>query len=513
MVRYNQTPSGGGVGLNEYNLHQATGLRNATLNAVIASSPWGTAAGGTLTTWGSIAPNTDGTNITPIGNADGSRMGTWPTVSLRSAATPWNSILPIPMTPTLFFLAIPGPTAGIASAPWPQTVEVRIRMIGRDQFGNAIEEITPWVSKTSSTTSQVAVINMSKVFSVVHDAWVMTDNVWDTAPTFSSSAAIGWHTCIDPTKAQAMAATIAVYQTFWLAQNAAAIVSNFDFCGTAANWGIGTPHMVTPYGQDMPVPTPEILGATMTLLRQKTTPTALNTVARVLSYKGVVGGLGPNASGTSTGTAATTLTDSGAGWITNAYAGFTVTTGGRTGVVASNTGTVLTLTAAGWSGTTPSSGQAYTIEAKVLAGIRLGQNVAGWQGTPHKIGFFSNDSWVANKVSGIDLTGLSTRTIETGTSTATAATTLTDGGKSWVTNAYAGWIVSSNGKFATVTSNTGTVLTVPSWTGGTPTSGQAYTISPNEGMLGEDEIMLSSLLRTTYGTRRQSGSERNYPNG
>lgn len=499
MVRYNQTPSGGGVGLNEYNLHQATGLRNANLNAVVSTS-----FGGVVNAADTIAGAF--TVFTRIGNTDGSVMGTWPTTSLKNWQTGWNGVMPVPMTPSVLLYVI-----GFSGL--PATWRVRIRMIGLDQFGNAIEEITPWVSKTSSTTSQVAVINMSKVFSVVHDAWVMTDNVWDTAPTFSSSAAIGWHTCIDPTKAQAMAATIAVYQTFWLAQNAAAIVSNFDFCGTAANWGIGTPHMVTPYGQDMPVPTPEILGATMTLLRQKTTPTALNTVARVLSYKGVVGGLGPNASGTSTGTAATTLTDSGAGWITNAYAGFTVTTGGRTGVVASNTGTVLTLTAAGWSGTTPSSGQAYTIEAKVLAGIRLGQNVAGWQGTPHKIGFFSNDSWVANKVSGIDLTGLSTRTIETGTSTATAATTLTDGGKSWVTNAYAGWIVSSNGKFATVTSNTGTVLTVPSWTGGTPTSGQAYTISPNEGMLGEDEIMLSSLLRTTYGTRRQSGSERNYPNG
>lgn len=47
--------------------------------------------------------------------------------------------------------------------------------------------------------------------------------------------------------------------------------------------------------------------------------------------------------GTSTGTAATTLTDTGAAWTTNAYAGHVVATGSVYGVIASNTATALTV--------------------------------------------------------------------------------------------------------------------------------------------------------------------------
>jgi len=47
--------------------------------------------------------------------------------------------------------------------------------------------------------------------------------------------------------------------------------------------------------------------------------------------------------GTSTGTAATTLTDTGAAWTTNAYAGHVVVTGSVYGVIASNTATALTV--------------------------------------------------------------------------------------------------------------------------------------------------------------------------
>jgi hypothetical protein len=503
MVRYNQTPSGGGVGLNEYNLHQASGLRNGCLNAVISSAFGGVVAASE--TGGFV-----GTVATRIGDVGSTVMGTFPTLGLRSALTSWNGVLPVPMTPSLLLYVIPGPAGAI-----PATWRVRIRMTGLDQFGNAIEEITPWISKSVTTTSQWAIINMSKVFAIVNDAWVQTDNVWDNHPTFNSAAAIGWHTMVDPTKAQALALTVTAYSALWTLGNAGAVVTNLDFLGTAANWGIGTPLQVSPYGTDMPVPSPEIVGATVTLLRQKTTPTVLNTIARALAYRSPVAGQVATTSGTATGTSATTMTDSGASWTVNAYAGATITINSRTGVVASNTSTVMTLTAAGWSGTTPSTGS-YTVEARVLAGVRLGQNVAGWQGTPHKIGFFSNDSWVSNKVSGVDLTGLSTRTLETGTSTATAATTMTDSGKSWTTNAYAGWVVSTgsgaSARSATVVSNTGTVLTFSAWSGTTPGTG-TYTISPGEGMIGEDEMMFTSLLRTSHGTRRQSGPERSYPNG
>lgn len=58
---------------------------------------------------------------------------------------------------------------------------------------------------------------------------------------------------------------------------------------------------------------------------------------------GALGGDVAGYAGTSTGTAATTLTDTGAAWVTNAYAGHVVVTGGVYGVVASNTATALTI--------------------------------------------------------------------------------------------------------------------------------------------------------------------------
>ena len=57
----------------------------------------------------------------------------------------------------------------------------------------------------------------------------------------------------------------------------------------------------------------------------------------------VLGGDTTGYSGTSTGTTATTLTDTGAAWTTNAYAGHVVVTGSVYGVVASNTATALTI--------------------------------------------------------------------------------------------------------------------------------------------------------------------------
>src|SRR5690349_13619930 len=51
----------------------------------------------------------------------------------------------------------------------------------------------------------------------------------------------------------------------------------------------------------------------------------------------------PPAAGTSTGTSATTMTDSGAAWGTNAFKWHLVQCGNRIGVIQSNTGTVLTI--------------------------------------------------------------------------------------------------------------------------------------------------------------------------
>ena len=63
-----------------------------------------------------------------------------------------------------------------------------------------------------------------------------------------------------------------------------------------------------------------------------------------------------------------------------------------------------------------------------------------------------------------------------GTSTATGATSLTDGGASWTVDAYIGLTVYSNGSSGVVTTNSATVLTVASWTGGTPTAVKPYMV-------------------------------------
>jgi len=70
---------------------------------------------------------------------------------------------------------------------------------------------------------------------------------------------------------------------------------------------------------------------------------------------------------------------------------------------------------------------------------------------------------------------------DSGTATAGASTTLTDGGKSWTVNAYAGFEVritagTGSGQWRTITSNTATVLTVtPAWTT-TPDATSVYEV-------------------------------------
>lgn len=75
---------------------------------------------------------------------------------------------------------------------------------------------------------------------------------------------------------------------------------------------------------------------------------------------------------------------------------------------------------------------------------------------------------------------------DTGTSTGTTATTLTDSGKSWTTNAWTSHLVATGSVYGVVVSNTATALTVDRWytpasPGGaaasTPATG-AYVILP-----------------------------------
>jgi hypothetical protein len=73
---------------------------------------------------------------------------------------------------------------------------------------------------------------------------------------------------------------------------------------------------------------------------------------------------------------------------------------------------------------------------------------------------------------------------DSGTATAGAASTLTDSGKSWTTNAYAGHTVeitggTGSGQLRRITSNTGTVLTVSvNWTTN-PDNTSAYSVYPS----------------------------------
>jgi hypothetical protein len=81
-----------------------------------------------------------------------------------------------------------------------------------------------------------------------------------------------------------------------------------------------------------------------------------------------MGGSAAGTSGTSTGTSATTMTDSGASWGTTQYVGAWVQCGARYGIIASHTATVLTIdrwydptSPGGAAGSTPGATTAYVI--------------------------------------------------------------------------------------------------------------------------------------------------------
>lgn len=252
MVQFSESPVPSGVGIREEQLHVASGLRNAQLHSTISTS-------------------IQGVGVAFIGNELGTMMGTWP-AGLRSQGFAWNPVLAVPMTPFVSFVAIwPGGAL-------PKTVQVRIRMVGTNQFGAYQEEITPWVSRTMTTTAQWFGVYMSKVFATVDEVYVMTDNITNVGNL--SKASIGWTTIIDPTRAQAAVIADHPDDAAWEFAHGGALASTtLNFCGTEANWGIGTPVRCSPFGPSIPFPSPEIVGAMGIILREKTTPTAINQVA------------------------------------------------------------------------------------------------------------------------------------------------------------------------------------------------------------------------------------------
>lgn len=313
--RHDTGPNPWGVGIEEQQLHVATGLRNRSLDVVVERAIAGVVA----------------TSNCIIGTADGSASTDWGT-GKRAAAASWNPFMGVASTPLLSIWMVP-PITSVA----PHTCRVRVRLVGLDQFGNRIVETSPWLTKVIDGTHQTVLIAMSKVFSVVDDIFVMTSNVSNAGGAVGSGIAIGWGALVDPTGLEAAAITDHPIKAVWdvwytIVSGGATTSTTIDTLGTAANWGVGLPFRVSPFGPDIPHPTPEIMGATGQLLRQITTPALLNEIARL-----------------------------------------------------------------------PARGQ-----GSVTTGVCIGRNASGWQGTPHKLGFFSNDSW-ATKVSGITLTGSSSR--------------------------------------------------------------------------------------------------------
>lgn len=70
---------------------------------------------------------------------------------------------------------------------------------------------------------------------------------------------------------------------------------------------------------------------------------------------------------------------------------------------------------------------------------------------------------------------------DSGTATGSGATSLTDALKAWTTNQWIGARVWAEGKWAIVTANTATVLTVGAWNGGTPATTATYTLQGDLG--------------------------------
>ena len=83
-----------------------------------------------------------------------------------------------------------------------------------------------------------------------------------------------------------------------------------------------------------------------------------------------------------------------------------------------------------------------------------------------------------------------------GTATSTSSTTLTNSGATWTVNAFAGLTITAGTSVGVISSNTATVITVASWTGGTPSGTAAYTINNTGGGL-TGGLVYTCLLPTS----------------
>lgn len=263
-VPYKQLPIPDGTGYREEQIHQASGLRVATVSCALTTNLAGIQA---LTAF-----------QTPLGTPGLGEPLTQPTWASLKVAASWHGRLPTPMTPAITLIT----TVNTA----PGTMNIRFRARGYDQFGASIVETTPWLAIATTSTSFYKIIYLSMVFSFLEDLEVQVD---DTLGTGEFS--VGWSAIIDPAKAEAATLSVSL---------AGAGASNTDVDIIApTNWGIGTPLRIQPYGPSQPYAYPEILGASGALIGSSYGPTVLGTPAVFATASSTADGvtLGQNASG------------------------------------------------------------------------------------------------------------------------------------------------------------------------------------------------------------------------
>lgn len=244
--KHNATAVPYGIGLREEQVHVGSGLRVATVTAMLKRG---------------VTPTSAAFHVNQI--LDGSSLlaaaaaGTF--VSLRNTYTlgVWNGSLPVPMTPCVRLLMVPTTTT--------QSLQFRVR--GYDQFGNHIVETCPQIDlagvATGVATEGFYTIIFSKVFSYVDDIEFRGTIGAAFGPFFQC----GWTCVVDPTRSEAAAAV-----DHWGVGGGPTYLQNF--LGTCENWGIGTPLRVSPYGSD-PLASSY---ATATLTSTGTVPTASDTI-------------------------------------------------------------------------------------------------------------------------------------------------------------------------------------------------------------------------------------------
>ncbi|HET8784173.1 MAG TPA: hypothetical protein VFM38_00945 [Candidatus Limnocylindrales bacterium] len=260
--RHSETVVPGGVGVGERQVHAASGLRTASLTAMLTLNV---------------------NAITPAPVSIGTVGGTDPVLDWTSIKNPatWQPRLPVPITPLLYLFTLP---AG-AAPPF----SMRFRLTGYDQFGARKVEVTPWHEVAVWAVNNYAfMLTASQVFSYLDNVEYQCTRLDITLSRLS----VGYHTMPDHTRLEASAGI-----------DPGNGATSFRTLGTFANWGLGIPMRVEPYGPDMPYRVPEILGATAVLLRNRTNPA--NTVRNVIARLPVFGDVGVGNTGLAIGHNAT----------------------------------------------------------------------------------------------------------------------------------------------------------------------------------------------------------------